>query len=352
MRASVIIGLVIVVLAVLELLSLRLDCKLLSIRFELNMTLTEPDEVATLTYVIQNRSFLPMPFVSLCFSFPEAVEIREDEAWIAAHRAKGTTIHALNFNVFLRPRRAYRGRLHFSLKKRGLHNLGRVYVEIGDFLGFRSTVRNFEIPQKIICTARALEEPPLLEPLGGFLGDISVRRFIMEDPSLILGYRDYTGTEALKSVSWLQTARTGQLMVKKHDVTVDADVAVLLDIAHCDDAAAERCLSLVRTVSDALEARQIPYSVMSNGDLFETKKGVGRKHSFEVQKRIGLSCFVHYRSFQELLSQWSRPSFEMRGCIVIAPRSTPELSAALAQLEVSSGMRVCFLKGEEVEAHA
>ena len=175
MSASVIIGLVIVMLAILEFLSLRVVCKYISLRFELNMTLTEPDEVATLTYVIQNRSFVPIPFVSLCFTLPEAVEIREDEAWIEARRARSATSHALSFNVFLGPRRAYRGRLHFSLKKRGLHNLGRVYVEIGDFLGFRSTVRNFEIPQKIICTARALEDPPLLEPLGGFLLDQQIR---------------------------------------------------------------------------------------------------------------------------------------------------------------------------------
>ncbi len=349
---AVILLSVLAAVAAVEALSLKLDPKRVSLRCSVNMKLTEPDEITALDFCVQNNSALPLPFVSFSFVFSEAVEVREDEAWMKAQGEESMFSRSYTYHASLMPYRGRRGRIRFSIKERGLHKLGTVYLETGDFLGFRSRVRSFEIKNRVFCTARSLGEDPSLTPLGGYLGDISVRRFILEDNSLLLGYREYTGVEPMKDISWLQTARTGSLMVKKHDFTADTDVAVLLDVEQCAKPVAERCLSLVRTVCDALEAGKIPYAVLSNGDLFETEKGMGRKHSFEVQRRIGLSRFVRYESFSALTEQWSRPAFGRRGFIVIAPRPTPELLGELARLENVSGVRACLLTGEEAAANA
>ena len=343
---------VLVFLAAAELLSLRVDPNQIRVRCETDMRLTEPDEAAVLRFQVQNSSRLPLLFVSFSLRFSDSVELREDEGWRKAHQVGGALAPSYLWRISLPPRRGFRGRLRFSLKERGLHELGKVYLETVDFFGFRSRVRSFDMGVRLVCTARSLGEAPGLLPLGGFLGDLSVRRFILEDPSLILGYRDYSGAEAMKHISWLQTARRGRLTVKNHDFTVDADVRVLLNMERCAEETAERCLSLLRTVCDALEARHIPYSVGSNGDLFETARGIGRKHSFEVQRRIGLSRFVRYRDFGELLAAWARPGFSRLGCIVVTPRTSPALSGALARLEAASGVRVCLLAGEEAREDA
>lgn len=344
---SVLIGAVIA-----EVLSLALNKRHVALRCEVDMRLTEPDEVVVLTYRVRNTAFWPMPYVGFSFLFDDGVEIREEESWKAAHQVGSLVGKMYSFDACLMPHRILRGSIRFSFRERGLHNLGRVYVETGDFLGLRSSVRTFEIPGRLICTARPLPEAPELRPLGGFLGDVSVRRFILEDPSLVLDYRDYTGAEPLKQISWSQTARTGRLTVKKHDFTVDADVAVLVDVESCKKPSAERCLSLTRTVCDRLEAARVPYAVLSNGDLFETEKGVGRMHSFEVQRRIGLSRFVRYRRFDELVSQCIRAGLERRAWIVVAPQPDGALTAALHRLQLASDTQVCLLTGEEVAEHA
>lgn len=330
-----------------ELYSLRRGKQHVSLRWEFNMSLTEPDEIVTMTYQIQNTSALPVPFVSFSFYFPEGVEVHESPDWIEAHRIGGSLAQMYSFDVNLRAHRGLRGKIHLCLKERGLYEMGTAYIETGDFLGFRSVVRHTDIRDRIICTARAFPEGPKVEPLGGYLGDISVRRFIMEDPSLILGYREYTGAEPLKSISWLQTARTGALTVKKHDFTVDTDVAVILDVEQCPKAVAERCLSLLRTVCDVLEERRIPFSVLSNGDLFATAKGSGRMHNFEVQRRIGLARFIRYQSLQSLFDQWCTPGFGQRGGIVIAPRYTEALAADLERFQNRSSVKALLLLGEE-----
>lgn len=335
-------------LAVTEIVTLTQNKKHVGFRCEIDMNLAEPGEIITLSYHIQNASFWPMSFASFCFQFPEEFKLQESEQWMAVHRVGGQFANMYSFDVNLRPHRGVRGKLHFSVTRRGMYDLGRVYVETGDFFGFHSYVRTQGLYDRIICTAPALPLERDLQPLGGFLGDISVRRFIMEDPSLILGYRAYTGSEPMKSISWTQTARTGSLMVKKHDFTVDTDVSVLVDLEHCRKETAERCLSLVRTVCDLLEGQKMVYAVRSNGDLFNTEKGSGRMHNFEIQKRIGLCRFVRYQSFEEMAEQWARPGFSQRGCIVVAPQYTEELGHSLARLEAASGARVCLLTGEEV----
>ena len=336
---------------VAQLLSLAKDNRHVAVRCEVDMTLTEPDEVFVLTYRIRNTGLWPILFANVSFSFDDGVEIREDKAWKTAH-AGSSGGNLCSFNVSLTPRRVIRGRIHLSLRSRGAYRLGRIYVETGDFLGFTSRIRTINMDDQMVCTARLLPEDPALEPFGGYLGDVSVRRFIFEDPSLILGYRDYTGAEPMKRISWTQTARTGQMMVKKHDFTVDADVAVLMDEQECAPSVAEHCLSMLRTVCDRLEAAKIPYALLSNGDLLGTEKGVGRMHSFEIQRRIGLSRFIRYRRIEEYAAQFAHGELIPRGWIVITPKANQSLRTAISELQTAGGGRVCLLTGEEARSDA
>ncbi len=66
--------------------------------------------------------------------------------------------------------------------------------------------------------------------LGGVIGDISVNRFIFEDPMLTVGFSEYTGREPMRDISWTQSARLGRMMVKNYDHTVDLSVTILLNV--------------------------------------------------------------------------------------------------------------------------
>ena len=342
---------VIAALTAAEILSLTADSRRVVLRCETDMRLTEPGEAVTLSYRVRNTAFGPLFFVGFSFRFDDGVEVLEDEAWKEKHRIGGLLGRTYSFDAMLPPHRSLRGRIRLCFRDRGLHSLGKVYVETGDFFGFRSRVRSFDIPGRIVCTAAPLPDGPALKPLGGFLGDISVRRFLLEDPSLVLGYRDYTGSEPMKAISWAQTARNGRLMVKNHDFTVDLDVAVLVDLEYCRKPVAERCLSLVRTVCDELEGLRIPYTVHSNGDLYSTQKGVGKTHNFEIQRRIGLSRFMRRLGFSHILDR-SAADAHRRGYIVVVPALTQEIAAGVRRLQAASGTRVCVLTGEEAAANA
>lgn len=337
---------IILVFIALEALSLSQNLKHLAFRCDVNMDLTEPDEEATLIYRLSNTARWPMMFVSFSLNFNESVEVRESEEWIERHHSGNFFNRSYTVDTYIPARSSVKGRIRFSLKQRGHHEIGRVYIEVGDFLGLKTRVTSYEITKRVVCTAAPCEDEPDIVALGGLMGDISVRRFICEDPSLVLGYREYTGAEPLKSISWTQTAKTGILTVKKHDFTMDTDVSVIVDIERTEKEIAERCFSLVRTACDWLEEQKIPYALHSNGDLFSTEKGVGRTHCFEIQRRIGISQFVRYLSFEELVERISRGSGS-RGYIIIAPCRSDEIAALAKKLRENAGTSVCVLTGEE-----
>ena len=43
--------------------------------------------------------------------------------------------------------------------------------------------------------------------LGGFLGELSVNRYLYEDPILTAGYRPYTSGDPMRSIAWKQSVR-------------------------------------------------------------------------------------------------------------------------------------------------
>lgn len=340
---------VILVFILLEVLSLKFNLRHLAFRCEANMDLTEPGEVATLSYRLSNTARWPMMFVSFSFTFSEAVEVRESEEWMLRHHTGDFFSKSYTVDTYLPARSAVKGRIRFCLNERGHHDIGRVYVEVGDFLGLKTRVTSYDIAGRVICTASPCEDEPDIIALGGLMGDVSVRRFINEDPSLVLGYREYTGAEPLKSISWTQTAKTGVLTVKKHDFTMDTDVSVIVDIERASRETQERCFSLIRTACDWLEERKIPYALHSNGDLFSTDKGVGRTHCFEIQRRIGISQFVRYHPFSYIVERVSRGN-SSKGYIIIAPAWDEEIDLLARRLRERAGASVCVLTGGGGEA--
>ena len=330
---------VILCFAALEYLSLFLPARCIQAKVESDLPLCSPDEEITLRYTITNTSFLPMLFVCFSVYFDDTAEIRETEQWQSAHVRRDYSGLHVEHRLRLMPHSRYTGRLRFSLGKRGLHSIGKLYLETGDYLGVRSTVRSEDAAQRIICTASLQPETPALSPLGGLLGDVSVRRFIHEDPCLLSGYREYTGQEPMKQISWMQSAKSGRLIVKQQDHTAEADVAVLLNMDGTP-AQNERCLSLTRTVCEYLEEKKIPYSFRSNGDLRPSEKGLGRGHLFPILRGIGLSRLACYTGFGELVERVIAQRQPDRTYIVI---SATAQEAQLRLLQSHSEHRVYVL---------
>ena len=347
MLQFVLIALLAALIAV-QAISLRNPLKNIGLTYNTDLKLAEPGELIRLRYTVYNRGKLPVFFLGVTFSFEDSIKIEKSSTGSVETTFLGKSCSK---NFFLMPGSSAKGTIEFSLPARGIHRIGLHYLEAGDFLGLSSYVQSYEPGLTLVCTAKLSDQNPEVKVRGGLSGDIAVRRFILEDPSLISGYREYSGTEPLKRISWLQTAKKGSLMVKVNDYTIDVNVTVALNMEKTGstDKEIEKCFEITRSVCETLDEMRIPYTLMTNGDIRTLEKGLGRKYLLAVLKALGISKCACYNGFASLVEKCVENTTGNTGYIVITPELTSDGEKALEKLKAYSSGEVLVLKPEKGE---
>jgi hypothetical protein len=226
----------------------------------------------------------------------------------------------------------------------------------GDFLGLHEQEKRCGRFHEVIAVPRELSSARLNEVFGGFMGEMSVTRFILEDPVLTLGFREYTGREPMKSISWGQSARMNQLMVRKNDYTQEPSAAVILNVEterEDREDLLEVCFSLARTVCTMLEKKGIRYSFVSNSylsggnsGLGNAVDGLGERHYRGILEQLGRASCQPSMSLEHMLErEATRPT--TAGRILITPGGEPLPARALSRLREAAGGRLLILNGSE-----
>ena len=349
-----VISLVILVI-VLELKGAEWSLGRLHYEAECDTLLAQPGETVTLTSHVENRSLLPALYIQLSEYLPAETALHADAGWMESHTHLRPDELCVNETTFLLPRRRRTASLSFTLPNRGWYRLGRATVCAGDFLGIRESFRREDTRLEIVVIPKRCESPDVMRSLGGFLGDISGRRFILEDPILTVGFREYTGREPMKAISWNQSVRTGTLQVKQYDHTVDITVSVILNSEGGTRAQMEQCYRITRTVCEELEAKGIPYEFRTNGDLTGpvdflhwVAEGLGQQHLRTILYGLGRANCRHIGSFDQLIRRTMRRARSNQGYIVITPPLSPEKRMVVDSLK-ANGSTLCVLTGEEVD---
>lgn len=339
----------VILLAIVESLSCRDDIRELLTDFSVDSALVEPDEQISLRFSVQNNSRWPVLFAALTLQIDPGVQICGEESWLSRHTRRDRTGTRIRYYFYLLPRKKFSGKLRVFCAHRGQYRIGRYYLMRCDYMGLDPVLKSEDMKLHLVCTARRCEIP---EPktLGGLMGEVPVRRFILDDPSMLKGYREYTGREPMKQISWMQTAKSGQLMVRQNDFIIDRNVSILVNMEEGAPAEVlERCLELLRSVCEELEAQRVPYALFTNGDVFSLDEGLGRNHVLYIQRRIGLSKLITYSSFSLLVDQYVFRPRENSSCIVITPSLSPNVKAALPRLLRCTGREPMLLCGGEGE---
>ncbi len=181
----------------------------------------EGDEIEIIEE-IDNAKPLPLPWVR--------TEINCSR-WLCFYGQDEKSQRGLVSGVFMlkgyqKCRRSWR----VKCEKRGVFGVNDVSVSVGDLLGLAKPSAVFKINSMI----RVLPLPCDMQngemSSEAFIGDISVKRFILPDPFMISGAREYTGREPMNRIHQQQTARTGKLMAYRSEFTTERRVLVVLNM--------------------------------------------------------------------------------------------------------------------------
>lgn len=121
-------------------------------------------------------------------------------------------------------------RHEISCLRRGYYDCSEVYMAAGDLFGLASVHRDFMGDAKLYVYPLMLRPEELPQSALKWQGDVSVKRWIMPDPILVNGIREYRPGDSQKDVHWGATAKTGVLQVKNRDYTVSPRVLLCLNV--------------------------------------------------------------------------------------------------------------------------
>lgn len=311
--------------------------------------------------VLRNRSRRFIPFLRLEEDLPKDLQTGLSTAAAGSLREDRVRMRS---TVFLMPRQQLTRSFDASLPARGRYFLKGATLFGGDFLGLREISESMLQLREIVVLPAPWDSPELADTLGGFLGDVSVNRFILEDPVLTLGFREYTGREPQKMIAWPQTLRAGKMMVKSYDYTMELSVCVVLNVYDADNltrnhARMEKAFSMARSVVEALEDRGVSYSFSTNAVAAGSAApfryipdGLGSAHLGAILEGLGRATYDASESFSDMAERLMRGEEKGRAHILITTTCPDDYGPILSRLRELTGGEVLVLRADDGEADA
>ncbi len=187
-------------------------------------------EHVKLVEVIRNRKLLPVPWVraesriSRFLKFGAGTrEDKEDDREIDADMYHKSVFYLGPFSQITR-------RHDVTCLKRGHYAAGSVALTAGDVLALNVNTKQFQSDCEIDVYPSLLSDDELDPTSTRWQGELAVKRWIMPDPFLVSGIRDYRAGDPMRDIHWGATARTGELQVKVRDYTADPRMLVVLNV--------------------------------------------------------------------------------------------------------------------------
>lgn len=331
--------------------SLRRGARGISCDIKLSKTIVEPDELFNIITSVQNTRKISVNYLRVNELYPQKLALHGDNRVISNSDVQGSAM--VSSVMFLPAQKTVQRVVEASLPARGRYMFHGMHLVCGDFLGFREMTETKSMYKEVVVLPKPYTHPALTELLGGFLGDHSVRRFIYEDPILTLGFREYTGREPMKSISWTQSAKVGKLTVKNYDYTTEVTVSVILNTEFSSDGYSmtkaeseifERSLQVARSVCEYLNSQNISFSFTSNMmtggrrlTSLSLNSAFGAAHLMSILENLGRGLYGTVEPFQKTLYTAEKSASHGRSCIIITPRILDEYYEPIARLKRSSG---------------
>lgn len=172
------------------------------------------NDLVEVTLRVRNNGWLPIPWLRITESMP---------VQLVTTRFQPEAITLGPYDS-----KEYRYTLH--CRERGYYRIGPLVGEGGDLLGLESRVITQFDPDRLIVYPRVVSLERLGLPTSSPLVSLPARSRLYEDPSRIMGVRDYQRGDSLRRIHWSASARAQHLVVKQYQPAIARETVVFLDL--------------------------------------------------------------------------------------------------------------------------
>jgi uncharacterized protein (DUF58 family) len=163
---------------------------------------------------IHNRSWLPVPWLQIHESLPPE---------LSGSRPYGNVIS-------MRPRGEFVFDYWLDARRRGYYPIGPLTLYSGDIFGVVEQYRQSYPESHLTVFPKIIPLNNVPLPSRSPLGTLRHTQPIFEDPSRVIGKRDYTAGDSLRRVDWKATAASGRLQVKNYEPSIELQTQIILNL--------------------------------------------------------------------------------------------------------------------------
>jgi uncharacterized protein (DUF58 family) len=295
--------------------------------------------------VIENHKLLPVFWLRVESTIDASLRFHTEET-LDIHEGRRTQYHKSLFT--LGPYRRIRRTHKVICAQRGVYRLDTVSVSAGDLFGLSENQRSFPVSTAVTVYPQVIDIEDVPLPAHGWQGDVSVRRWIVEDPFMIAGVRNYVSGDPMNRIHWKATARTGEMQVYKHDYTAEQRLVVYLNIEDKDTIKGlvhneewiEKGISYAATIISDVISQGISVGFGHNGYRLDHPDldvrlpiGGGRAHLLAVlteMSNIELRCKLRFHDYLEEDTLFTE---ERRDYLLITTHLSTEVQTRIEQLK-------------------
>ncbi len=288
-----------------------------------NLTISRDEafegEEIEITEEIENRKILPLPWIRTeisCSRWLSFYGVSQDNSMDGQ---KGLISSVFILKGYQKCRRVWR----VKCEKRGIFSIEDVSVVASDLFGLTKPSMVVKLQRKI----RVLPSPAEVN-MGElsretYIGNNPVKRFVLPDPFMISGAKEYTGREPMNRIHWKQTARLNSPMVYNNDFTTERELLLIINMQRNFLSTTQKLtVSSMETqikgaafVVDYCYKNGIRSAAAANsGEGIITDSGEGYSHAVELLRvfaELENSCGEHIDDFIE------KPDYEKYTDIVL-----------------------------------
>lgn len=171
-------------------------------------------EQAQVRLEISNTSWLPSVWLHVRESLPPAVTLSKPINQVATLAPKGTV--SLDYRL--------------EGRRRGYYPIGPLKLHSGDIFGVVDQVEREFDPNYLTVYPKIIPFTRVPLPSHSPLGTLRHTQPVFEDPTRVIGKRDYVDGDSLRAVDWKTTGKTGKLQVKKFEPSIEIETQIFLNL--------------------------------------------------------------------------------------------------------------------------
>jgi uncharacterized protein (DUF58 family) len=177
-----------------------------------------------LVETIYNSKLLPVPWLKVDIHSSRWLDFAGTCSVIAQDDRRVTSSFTLK--SYQRTTRKWK----LKCLKRGVFTTENVTLVSGDLLNLSVVSEPVAVNACLMVYPEIIDIEELFTPVNLLQSERVVNRWIIDDPFLVAGAREYTAGDPLNRVHWPASAKTGGLMVKKNEFTTQRSLTVLLNM--------------------------------------------------------------------------------------------------------------------------